>query len=529
MLGPLYVLAVGAALPLALALSVADIPADTPVNQLISSANANLAAGKAQDALTYFDVAISRDPKNYLSLFKRGATYLSLGKESQAHSDFDKALAIKPDFEGALLQRAKLRSRNGDWSAARADYEAAGKIGGTEMAELDEAQAAAASAFEAEQKGDWEACVTSAGIAIIVAGAQLDLRRLRARCRFEKGEVIEGVSDLQHLLQISSSSNEPHLQSSAMTFYSLGETEKGLSQIRKCLQSDPDDKVCRKLMKREKAIEKQLREVRKFMEKRQFNSATKLLVPSGEDAGLMQDVKDDIKSYKEQGYIHKKSPDGLYIELVKMTCEAYVEMNNKKRAQPYCSEALSLDPTFLHGLILQAERQIDADDFDAAIRTLNDAKEHHGNTQKIQEMLQKANNLLRRSKQKDYYKVLGVSRDASEREIRKAYRQLVKQFHPDKATEQGITKEEAEKKIVAINEAYEVLSDPELKQRFDNGDDPNSQEQHGNPFQGSPFGGGAGGQQFFFKQGGGGGGQSFKFHAGGGGGGFPFQGGFPFP
>jgi len=142
------------------------------------------------------------------------------------------------------------------------------------------------------------------------------------------------------------------------------------------------------------------------------------------------------------------------------------------------------------------------------------AKEHHGQHQKLQELLQKAHTLLKRSKQKDYYKVLGLTRDAEDRDIKKAWRRLTKTYHPDKAATQGITLEEAQKKMAAINEAYEVLSDPELKARFDNGDDPNNPEQQGNPFHGSPFGHGPGGQQFFFRQGG----QQVKFE----GGGFPF-------
>lgn len=78
--------------------------------------------------------------------------------------------------------------------------------------------------------------------------------------------------------------------------------------------------------------------------------------------------------------------------------------------------------------------------------------------------------------------------------------------------------------MAEINEAYEVLSDPELRARFDRGDDPNSQEQQGQPFHGSPFGQGAGGQQFFFRQQGGGfPGGGFKFQQGGGGG-FNFPG-----
>lgn len=100
-----------------------------------------------------------------------------------------------------------------------------------------------------------------------------------------------------------------------------------------------------------------------------------------------------------------------------------------------------------------------------------------------------------------------MANDADERQIKSAYRKASKQYHPDKAHKQGITKEEAEKKMQAINEAYEVLSDPELRARFDRGDDPNSNER-GNPFQGSPFGG----QHWAFQQPGGGGGQQFKFH-----------------
>ncbi|KAL5377947.1 hypothetical protein PMIN06_010932 [Paraphaeosphaeria minitans] len=499
---------------LSLALSAADIPADTPVAQLIKDAGIKLATGNAQEALTYFDVAIQRDPKNYLTFFRRGAAYLSLGKTAQAQNDFDKVLELKPGFEGALVQRAKIRARKADWAAARKDYAAAGKS--DELLQLDEAQGAAMLAKEAADEGDWETCVSQSGTAILVAGAAYDIRRTRAHCRFEKGEVVEGISDLQHLLQINTGDIEPHLQSSAMAFYSLGETEKGLKHIAQCLQSDPDSKVCMQLRRREKNLEKELKKVRKAFEKQQWATGVKYLIERGEeDPGLLKEVKEDFEGYVKDGYIFKNAPQGLYNELVEMTCEAYTEMNNFKKGAQYCDEALKLNPNSLPGLLHQAQKQLDTDDFEDAIRTLETAKEAHGQTEKIQTLLRKAHTLLKRSKQKDYYKVLGVTRAADERDIKKAYRKLSKVNHPDKAAAQGITPEEAQKKMAAINEAYEVLSDPELKQRFDNGDDPNNpeQQQGGHPFHGSPFGGG--GQHFFHQQGGG-----FP-----GGGGFKFQGG----
>ena len=205
-------------------------------------------------------------------------------------------------------------------------------------------------------------------------------------------------------------------------------------------------------------------------------------------------------------------------------------MKNKKKAAPFCVEALNNNSKSLYGLLHKAQEQLDAEEFEAAISTLNTANEHHPSaSQETQPMLQKAHTLLKRSKTKDYYKVLGVATDADELAIKRAYRRSTKQHHPDKAITQGVTREQAQKKMSDINEAYEVLSDPELRARFDRGDDPNNPEQQqGGPFHGSPFGSGGGGQQHFFRQGpgGGGGGQQFKFQQGGGG--FNFPGGFQF-
>lgn len=147
---------------------------------------------------------------------------------------------------------------------------------------------------------------------------------------------------------------------------------------------------------------------------------------------------------------------------------------------------------------------MEAENYDACMSTLNMAKEHHPGAQQIPPLLQNAQIELKRSKTKDYYKVLGVPRDADALQIKSAYRKMIKLHHPDKAHKQGISKEDAEKKMAAVNEAYEVLSDPELKARYDRGDDPNDHEQQRqNPFHGSPFGSHhyqqSGGQQFNFK------------------------------
>lgn len=63
---------------------------------------------------------------------------------------------------------------------------------------------------------------------------------------------------------------------------------------------------------------------------------------------------------------------------------------------------------------------------------------------------------------KDYYEILGVSKTATEQEIKSAYRKLAKKYHPDVNKTPG-----AERKYKDVNEAYEVLHDPEKRQKYD--------------------------------------------------------------
>ncbi len=125
---------------------------------------------------------------------------------------------------------------------------------------------------------------------------------------------------------------------------------------------------------------------------------------------------------------------------------------------------------------------------------------------------------------RDFYKILGVDRDASDDPLKKAYRKLAMKWHPDKNP--GEKQQQAEKKFKEVSEAYEVLTDPKKKEVYD---------RYGEDGLRDGFGGGEGGGGFsqqhaqdmfeaFFNRGGRGGmGGGF----GGMGGGDPFGGGMP--
>jgi len=106
---------------------------------------------------------------------------------------------------------------------------------------------------------------------------------------------------------------------------------------------------------------------------------------------------------------------------------------------------------------------------------------------------------------RDYYEVLGISKNASDDEIKKAYRKLAVKYHPDK----NPGNKEAEAKFKEINEAHDVLSDKQKRARYDQFGHAGVGGAGGNPFaSGNPFGEGG---NFNFN------GQTFNFDFGGGG------------
>jgi DnaJ-class molecular chaperone len=79
----------------------------------------------------------------------------------------------------------------------------------------------------------------------------------------------------------------------------------------------------------------------------------------------------------------------------------------------------------------------------------------------------------------DYYSVLGINKSASPEEIKRAYRSMAMKHHPDRGGD--------ESKFKQVNEAYEILSDPDKKQMVDMGVDPKAQQQGHGGFQQGPF------------------------------------------
>ncbi|ABN66137.2 Molecular chaperone (DnaJ superfamily) [Scheffersomyces stipitis CBS 6054] len=236
-------------------------------------------------------------------------------------------------------------------------------------------------------------------------------------------------------------------------------------------------------------------------------------------------------------------------DLNKISCESFIRMNDVKRAGPYCAKVKdAFLPKSLPDVdkLLQAkkfgEAQAILDQFNANVKQTKMFSDRYHKIEEVlksqqQQQQQRQQQHFRQQQQQqrqyqqqqqqrqqsnakpanDYYKILDISRDADDKTIKKAYRAQTLKYHPDKFMKSGLSKEEIETKMQDVNQAYEVLSNKELKERYDRGDDPNvpngAGTGGGNPF-GNAFKGGNFnfGQQFshqFFQNGGGAGGFGF--------------------
>ena len=174
------------------------------------------------------------------------------------------------------------------------------------------------------------------------------------------------------------------------------------------------------------------------------------------------------------------------------------------------SEMLDKDPQNIELMLERGEANLELEDYDAALFDFQNAQRHNSNDKRIQDGINKANEIKKEKTFVDHYKILGVPKDASTEDIKNAYKKLVRQWHPDRYQDKE-KKKEAESMMKKINQAFDVLGDPQKRKMYDLGQDPD------NPGQNQNFNGGFNIFDLFNMQGGQartftfGGGNNFRF------------------
>ncbi|TKR72459.1 hypothetical protein L596_019898 [Steinernema carpocapsae] len=452
-----------------------------------------LAKGQFSDALTHYHAAIELDPTNYQTYYRRATVLLATGKSKAALADLDKVVELKPDFTAALIQRGSVFMKLGELKKASTDFWAAAKADPAN-AEIDEKlrQVKVAEDYKHSAEAfynahDCEAAEDQLTRAIEFAQWDSDLYRKRAKCYEQMGDIQKAISDIRTITKLVPDSTHAFFHMAEL-HYGVGDVESSLAQVRECLKLDPEDKQCFPHYKKVKKLAKMRESLAKFASKEQW----------------MECLEKGQQILKAE--VHN---DHIQLEVFRHTCKCNANLGHLTEAIFECSEVLNkVDENDLDMLSERAEAYILNEQFEDAVRDYEKAVQAHEESRRAKEGLQKAQRLLKQSKKKDYYKILGVKRNANKREIMKAYRKLAQKWHPDNFSDE-IEKKKAEEKFINIASAKEVLTDPEKREKFDRGEDPldhEGQQGGGHPFHGHPFHG--------FNPFGNDGGYSFKFNFG---------------
>jgi DnaJ family protein C protein 3 len=437
-----------------------------------------LSAGDAAGAIAYLEQAIAQEPNNannHVRLYKVGMrkrTYeraleaisraVDLEQQQQQQNDnktmtdnqrlqakllvqlgeCERAVQLYATYNDrdtaashchALLQQAHDAQSNEDYETALLAYEAAGNYVLPHILAWPRAQALYHTA-------DYYGCIRETGQLLQRQAHFVDAYQLRGACHYKLGE-----------------------HDSAMAHYRLG------------LKLDPEHASCKAGHRVVKATEKKLRQASDAFATGDYDAAADLY-----QAAMNVDL---------DHYVFLRST-------LLLQAKAYSKAGQHDVALEILHQHVDDEETVM-GLYALGEAQQDAEQYDDAVRTLARALELVPEDREAQAKLQAAQIALKQSKEKNYYKLLNVKRSATDKEIKKAYRELALRWHPDKVADNE--KELGETMFQDIGEAYEVLSNGELRAKYDRGEDvfENQGRQHANPFQ--QFHHQGGGQQFHFR------------------------------
>ncbi|KAL0281676.1 UNVERIFIED_CONTAM: hypothetical protein PYX00_002589 [Menopon gallinae] len=451
------------------------------INELLELGRDSVAKGNLQEALIHYHAAVEGDPNNYLTLYKRATVFFALGKARQAIADLDKIIHIKPDAYMARLQRANIYFKQAKLEEAMLDYQTVLQYDPNNVEATDHFYKISPIAEDIRLVKSYPKHTSHYEVIKIlnnlvdVCPWSAELRRLRAERYKAIHDIDSAINDIKTTTKLDTDNTAGYYELSTL-FYDKGEAEDSLKQVRECLKLDPEHKDCFPHYKKVKKVDKLIRDM---------NAAAK-----------EKDYGQCVEVAKKLLLAETAVPSVIFLAKEKL-CHCYLHENQLSLSIANCNEALEIvkKPSVYCD---RAEAYMNNDMFDDAIQDYHHALDLDEDFRRAKEGIQKAQKLQKQSERRDYYKILGVSPSASKKEIIKAYRKQAQKWHPDNFKD-GEEKKKAEKMFIDIAAAKEVLTDPEKKQKFDNGEDPLDPEsgrysQGGFPFtqgfhhfHGSPF------------------------------------------
>lgn len=442
------------------------------------------------EAVSYYSRAIEYEPNNAANYYKLFRVHSRMRKFASALADITNACRVDPTRTEYRSTKAKLLVSLGMCSEAAEEYtvifrdgedgvDTDGKMArdGAEALKCVSELETATGAYADEE---WEVAVRYFTLALGHMEQAPDYLFMKAKAEYQQEDYYGTISDTAKILKTHNKHIEAY-QLRGEAYFRLGEHDTAVTHFRQGIQLDPEHKGCKAGHKAVKALQKK--------EKR-ANAA--------HAAGEYQEAINHWWSAMNLDMAHLAFVRPALLHVVR----AHIELEEFDQAIIEANKHVENEES-VEGLLALGDAQLAGELLQEAVNTFRKAAEFEPNEkeQECAQKLKKAEVALKQSKEKNYYKILGVARTANQSVIKKAYRDLALKWHPDKNAD---NKEKAEKMFQDISEAYEVLSDKEMRGKYDRGEE---------VFENQGGGGGQGGGNQFFRQQGGGG-RTHHFHFG---------------
>ncbi|KEP47008.1 DnaJ family C protein [Rhizoctonia solani 123E] len=469
--------------------------------------------GQYESAIESYSKAISLNSNEPSYLTNRAASYMALKKFAPALADCQSAASLQSasPVPKTLLRLARCHLALGDVPACLAALRDLpdSTPGIQDVRKKAEGLELHLQRFhEAKAKNEWGAARLALEQAVdaVEGDVPVQWRCWRVECEVARGSWVGAQNAVSDALRLAPNSSEV-LTLRGLILFLTNQIPKAIQHAQHALRMDPDCSPARQLLRRAKDVERIKEEGNTFFKAGRLGEAVERYGEALEAIGEAQ---------SEGG------GGPLRAVLLSNRATAQFKLKQLEPALEDTNASLALNPDSYKALRTRARIHLELEHFEDAVRDFKAAQESAegegaaaAEVRALAEEVRKAEVLLKRSKSKDYYKILNIARDCSDADIKKAYRRESLIHHPDKGGDV--------EKFKLVGEAYQVLSDPQRRRRYDMGVDEDGENASGMGGGMDPMMGMNLAEMLAQMQGGRGGG--FGGFGGGGFGGFPGGGG----
>eukprot|EP00285_Hemiselmis_virescens_P015455 CAMPEP_0173393420 /NCGR_PEP_ID=MMETSP1356-20130122/22095_1 /TAXON_ID=77927 ORGANISM="Hemiselmis virescens, Strain PCC157" /NCGR_SAMPLE_ID=MMETSP1356 /ASSEMBLY_ACC=CAM_ASM_000847 /LENGTH=410 /DNA_ID=CAMNT_0014351431 /DNA_START=163 /DNA_END=1392 /DNA_ORIENTATION=- len=378
--------------------------------------NALYKAGKYQEAVDAYTKAIEKDPTEPMFFGNRAAALMMLKKYDDALADSKAAVALDVSFVKGYVRGTKCFLLRGMLFEARAminqllERDPACPEAVKELAIIDQVEKDISQARDRLAVNDHERASYFVDRIVPICPDSSVALSMRADMLIGRKKYDDAASVCWALLAKDRQNPDLLFLRGKALLYG-GSTESGMKHMTEALRVDPDHSRSREMLKMIKAMERAKN--------------------SGNESFKEGRCEEAISFYTEA--LSLDPTNCLYNATVYCNRAASkMRLKKYKDALEDCEESAKLNPTYVKAITRKAECLLQLEEYETCVHTLEAAMKMEPESSDINQRLREAKLELKKSKRKNYYKILDVAKDAGENDIKKAYKRAALKYHPDK-------------------------------------------------------------------------------------------------